>query len=106
MTSMALGSPQWEGRINASRVLTSTFEEAADYSRARREALAHWRGSFARDSFGWVVPPVLNPYTRIAVEACPARGILRVVGYELMPGQELAEPVTLPREIGAALEAA
>jgi hypothetical protein len=37
----------------------------------------------------------------MAVEACPARGILRVVGYELAPGQELAEPVTLPCEIGA-----
>jgi hypothetical protein len=99
-------SPQWEGRMGASKVLTSTFEEAADFSRARREGLAHWHGSFARDSFGWVVPPVLNPYTRMAVEACPARGILRVVGYELTPGQELAEPVTLPCEIGVAQVAA
>ena len=70
-------TPPWEGRIGASKVLTSTFEEAAEYSRARREGLALWRGSFARDSFGWVAPPVLNPYTRIAVEMCPARGILR-----------------------------
>jgi hypothetical protein len=92
--------------MGASKVLTSTFEEAADFSRARREGLAHWHGSFARDSFGWVVPPVLNPYTRMAVEACPARGILRVVGYELTPGQELAEPVTLPCEIGVAQVAA
>ena len=83
-------TPQWEGRIGASKVLTCTFEEAAQYSRARREGLASWRGSFARDSFGWVAPPVLNPYTRIAVEMCPARGILRAVGYELPAGEELA----------------
>ena len=86
--------PQWEGRIGASKVLTSTFEEAADYSRARREGLANWRGSFERDSFAWATTPVLNAYTRIAVEMCPASGILRVMGYELPEGQEVAEPVT------------
>ena len=63
------------------------------------QGLASWRGSFARDSFAWVAPPVLNPYTRIAVEMCPARGILRAVGYELPAGRELAEPVTLPCEL-------
>jgi len=92
-------TPQWEGRIGASKVLTSTFEEAAQYSRARRQGLASWRGSFSRDSFAWVAPPVLNPYTRIAVEMCPARGILRAVGYELPAGRELAEPATLPCEL-------
>jgi hypothetical protein len=75
-------TPLWEGRIGASKVLTCSFEEAAQYSRARREGLALWRGSFARDSFGWVAPPVLNPYTRMAVEMNPTRGIMRVVGYE------------------------
>jgi hypothetical protein len=30
-----------------------------------------------------VTPPVLNPYTRIAVEMCAASGALRAVGYEL-----------------------
>ena len=92
-------TPRWEGRIGASKVLTSTFEEAAQYSRARREGLATWRGSFAHDSFGWVAPPVLNPYTRIAVEMCPARGILRVIGYELPDGAEFAAPVTQMREL-------
>ena len=92
-------APPWEGRIGASKVLTSTFEEAAEYSRARREGLALWRGSFMHESFAWVVPPVLNPYTRIAVEMCPARGILRAVGYELPAGAEVAEPVTLPCEL-------
>jgi hypothetical protein len=91
--------PQWEGRIGASKVLTSTFEEAADFSRARREGLASWRGSFARESFGWVAPPVLNPYTRMAIEICPARGVLRVVGYEREAQEELAAPATLPREL-------
>jgi hypothetical protein len=92
-------TPHWEGRIGASKTLTASFEEAAQYSRARREGLALWRGSFVRDSFGWVAPPVLNPYTRIAVEMSPARGILRVVGYELHAGEELARPATQPREL-------
>jgi hypothetical protein len=98
-------TPQWEGRIGASKVLTCSFEEAAQFSRARREGLALWRGSFERDSFGWVAPPVLNPYTRIAVEMCPARGILRAVGCELLPGEELARAVTLVHETDAELVA-
>jgi hypothetical protein len=92
--------PSWEGRIGASKLLTSSFEEAAAQSRARREGLALWRGSFARESFAWVTPPVLNPYTRVAVEMCPARGILRAVGYELPAGAECAEPVTQACELG------
>ena len=39
------------------------------------------------------------PFTRIAVEMCPARGILRVVGYERPAGDEFARPVTQPREL-------
>jgi hypothetical protein len=89
--------PQWEGRIGASKVLTSSFEEAAEFSRARRLSLAQWQGSFAHDSFGWIAPPVLNPYTRIAIEICPARGVLRVAGYEWPDGAELAEPATQAR---------
>jgi hypothetical protein len=92
-------TPLWEGRIGASKVLTCSFEEAAQLSRARREGLALWRGSFARDSFGWVAPPVLNPYTRIAVEMNPARGLIRAVGYERHGDEELARPVTEPREL-------
>jgi hypothetical protein len=86
--------PLWEGRIGASKIFTCSFEDAAQFSRARREGLALWQGSFARDSFGWVQPPVLNPYTRIAVEMSPSRGIIRAVGYELRDGQEFAEPAT------------
>lgn len=93
--------PRWEGRIGASKVFTATFEDAALASRARREGLALWRGSFARDSFGWVQPPVLNPYTRIAVEMNPARGLVRAVGYELHAGEEFARPVTEVCEFSA-----
>jgi hypothetical protein len=91
-------TPPWEGRVGTNKVLTSTFEEAAEYSRLRREGLASWHGSFARDSFGWVAPPVLNPFTRLAVEMNPARGLLRVMGFERPDEEELAQPVTEPCE--------
>jgi hypothetical protein len=32
---------------------------------------------------------------------CPARGILRVVGYEVMPGEDLPRPVTRPQQVSA-----
>jgi hypothetical protein len=95
-------TPLWEGRIGASKIFKCSFEEAAQFSRARREGLALWHGSFARDSFGWVMPPVLNPYTRIAVEMNPARGLIRAVGYERHADEELARPVTEPRELSIA----
>ena len=53
-----------------------------------------------------MVAPVLNKYTRLAVEMCAARGIVRAVGYERNVGDELASPVTLPREVRAELAAA
>jgi hypothetical protein len=89
-------SPRWEGRIVATKMLTSTFEEAAENSRLRCEKLVQWRGSVARDSLAWLVPPVLNACTRIAVEMCPARSALRAVGYELAAGRDVPDPVTLP----------
>jgi hypothetical protein len=91
--------PRWEGRIVATKMLTSTFEEAAENSRRRREGLVQWRGSFALHSFAWLTPPILNPCTRIAVEMCPARRILRAVGYELAAGREVPEPATLPCDV-------
>jgi hypothetical protein len=94
-------TPQWEGRIGASKVLTASFSEAAQQSRARREGLAGWEGSFARDSFGWVAPPVLNAYTRMAVEMSAARGLMRVAGYELRAGEDVASPATEPLEFAA-----
>jgi hypothetical protein len=93
--------PHWEGRIGTRRFLTSTFDEAAGHSRARREALAGWRGAFGEGGFDWVTPPVLNPYTRLAVAMCPASGNLRAIGYDLNGG-ELPEPVTAMCELEAA----
>jgi hypothetical protein len=90
--------PCWEGRIGTRRFLSSSFADAAGYSRARREALANWPGSLAESRFDWVRQPVLNPYTRLAAAMCPGRGILRAVGYD-MAGGELPEPVTQPCEI-------
>ncbi len=90
--------PRWEGRIGTRRFLTSSFADAAGYSRARREALTDWRGSLADRRFDWVCEPVLNPYTRLAAAMCPASGILRAIGYDVA-GAELPEPVTQLCEI-------
>jgi hypothetical protein len=95
----------WEARIGGDIVFTCDYDEAAERSRARRDALAEWRGSFARESFAWVMPPVLNRYTRLAAEMCPASGTLRVIGYEQVAGAERAQPVTLPCEVATALAA-
>ena len=90
----------WEGRISANQMLTVSYKQATDKSVARRTGLASFKGSFARESFTWVAPPVLNPYTRMAVEMCAATGVLRVVGYERQGG-ELPTPATLPCEVQA-----
>ncbi len=88
--------PGWEGRIGMRRFLVSSFADAAAYSRARRDVLAQWGGP-AR-SFDWLRPPVLNPYTRLAVVMSPANGILRAIGYDIV-GAELPEPVTQTCEL-------
>jgi hypothetical protein len=93
--------PNWEGRLSAEKVLICSYEEAAENSRRRRNALAGWNGEIPTDSFSWITPPVLNPATRLGVEMCPARGILRVVGYEVMPGEDLPRPVTRPQQVSA-----
>jgi hypothetical protein len=100
------GALPWEARVAGGQTFTCSSAQAADNSRVRREALNNWTGCFAQDSFGWVVPPVLNRYTRVAVEMCPATGTLRTVGYERVPGFDLPQPVTLPHEITAARVAA
>ena len=85
--------PFWEARIAPEAFFTRTFDEAADNSRVRREQLEACGGSFD-GTFDWVSPPVLNAQTRIAVEMCPARGVLRAIGYEQTDGQDLPQPVT------------
>jgi hypothetical protein len=100
------GSKPWEARVAAKLLLTSSYEEAAAHSRARREALWSWPQPFARADLAWVVPPVLNPFTRCAVEMCPARGTMRAAGYELEPGNDLPRRVTEIRELAGDIEPA
>lgn len=90
----------WEGRISTKVMLTITTDEAAARSLDRRVALSTWERPFAGD-FDWVTAPVLNQYTRIAVEMCAARGILRVRGYESVPDSELPQPATQQLEMVA-----
>jgi hypothetical protein len=84
----------WEGRVGADVVMTCSPAEATAVSRRRREALAGWNGSFAHDSLGWVTAPVLNRFTRLAVEMCAATGTLRVAGYERAPDGTAARRAT------------
>ena len=95
----------WEGRIGANIMFTCSHDDAGANSRGRHAALTSWEAPFA-GAFDWVTAPVLNHYTRIAVEMCAARGILRVVGYETVPGCELPQPVTQMCKIGALESAA
>jgi hypothetical protein len=92
------GRRGWEARISAGRLLTCSAEEAATRCRDRHDALANWRGLLSRDGFDWVKPPVLNPYTRLAVMMSPAHAILRVAGYE-MATDGLPEQVTQTCEV-------
>jgi hypothetical protein len=96
------GAPSWEARTRADLIFTRTYEETAASSRLRREHIAQWPGLFAAGDFDWVVPPVLNPYTRLAVEMCPAKGVLRAVGYESDPGAEFPRAVTATCNLAAA----
>lgn len=94
----------WEARISAKHLLTSTSAEASEQNTARREMLENWNGLVSRGAFDWVTPPVLNPYTRLAVETSAARGCLRVIGFEPTDAR-LPAPVTQVREIDAVLAA-
>ena len=96
----------WEGRVAGDLVLSCTSAQAAENSRTRRGALHGWAGRFDRNGFAWIAAPVLNRFTRLAVEMCPATGTLRVMGYELSPGSELPVPATLPCEVTGGLIAA
>ena len=90
--------PLWEARVGPEALFTRTFDAAAENSRTRRTFLEAWPGAFGGE-FGWVSPPVLNSQTRLAVEMCPATGVLRAAGYEQTEGQELPDPVTLTCEM-------
>jgi hypothetical protein len=90
--------PMWEARIAATHFLTWSQGKAAARCRDRHDALAGWRGPLSRRGFDWVKPPVLNPYTRLAVTMSPARAVLRVVGFEVTTAG-LPEQVTQVCEI-------
>jgi hypothetical protein len=91
----------WEARVTPAAFFTRAWEEATARSRARRDALASWPQQFAVSDFAWVMPPILNPFTRVAVEMCPADGTLRVVGLERAQKDAPARPVTQIRELAA-----
>jgi hypothetical protein len=92
--------PNWEARFPASKFFTISTSEAAARCRARQEALAAWQAAVSDAGFDWVVPPILNPYTRLAVTMCPAHSILRVAGYDKIAA-DLPERVTQECEIVA-----
>jgi hypothetical protein len=91
----------WEARVGGDQLFTASPSEVGGNSWVRREALAAWSAPFGAANFGWVVPPVLNPFTRIAAEMCSAQGVLRVVGYEKLPQEPLPQAVTGLCEIAA-----
>jgi hypothetical protein len=93
----------WEARVGGKHALTCTTDEAAENSRLRRAALHEWEGAVSHTEFDWVVPPVLNPFTRLAVAMCPGQGVLRVTGFELLRGADLPTPVTQACEVHVAL---
>ena len=99
------GETGWRRRAGkrawAATSCSSGITRGGANSRERREGWA-WNEPFG-GKFAWVVPPVLNRYTRIAVEMCAAQGLLRVTGYETVPGFDLPQAVTLPCEVRAAL---
>jgi hypothetical protein len=95
-----VGKDGWEARVGGDVVMTATMAEAANGSRNRRECLAGWNGSFV-ESFSWLVEPVLNRFTRVAVEMCPMSGTLRVAGYEKAADRDGAEQATHVKIIDA-----
>ena len=91
----------WEARVGGDQLFTAPPNEVGGNSKIRREALDGWTGPLDTAHFAWVIPPVLNKFTRIATEMCAAQGVLRVVGYEQADGNELPRPVTRTGEIAA-----
>lgn len=91
----------WEARVGGDQLFSASPTEVGGNSTLRREALAAWTAPFG-NGFDWVSAPVLNQFTRIAVEMCPAAGVLRVAGYEKLPEYELPVRVTRTREIAPA----
>jgi hypothetical protein len=96
----------WEARIGADMVFTLSVEEAAANSRARFDALAGYCELDNDAPFRWLEAPVHNRYTRLAVELCPASGVIRVMGLDHDADGGIAIPVTQIRELGVQAAAA
>ncbi|MGH6768885.1 MAG: hypothetical protein ACRECO_07680 [Xanthobacteraceae bacterium] len=95
-------APPWEARVRADLMFTRSYQDCAANSRTRRELAAAWTGRL-QGRFDWVQPPVLNPYTRLAVEMCPATGALHAIGFENVGGAELPQPATIACTLPAVL---
>ncbi|TDR94559.1 hypothetical protein EV668_1847 [Enterovirga rhinocerotis] len=81
---------------------TGRASEQAHDSDQRAEMIEGWAGR-AGAPFEWVKAPILNGMTRLAVEADPAKGTLRALGYEEAPNDaDSAVPATLPLDWSAA----
>ena len=55
---------------------------------------AAFDGHGCKAPLDWVTQPILNKLTRLGVELSPATGEIRAVGFEQVPDQENAVPVT------------
>jgi hypothetical protein len=73
-------------------------DETASDSASRRASIAPYAGK-AMSAFSWLEPPVRNGKTRLAVEANPNLGLLRVRGYEAAGDRQDSVPVTADLEI-------
>jgi hypothetical protein len=89
----------WEARVGGDLLFNCDYLGARANSRNRREALAVWSGQAGQGSFAWVVPPVCNPFTRLAAEMCAAQGVMRLIGYEQVAGVADAQAVTQSCEV-------
>jgi hypothetical protein len=95
----------WEARLAPAHMMTLSSAEAMEQNIVRRETIANWPGRLSGGGFEWVTPPVLNPYTRLAVVTSPARASMHVIGYERLADERLPVPVTQACEIEAQLAA-
>ena len=77
---------EWHGGRSSEMALDS----------AERSAMIETWAGRGGEPFEWVKSPILNEMTRLAVEADPAEGTLRALGFE--EGVDLPERVTLPLE--------